>query len=112
MININLIAQGTFSVHVEKVEWSQDGEHQLLHVMLRNTGDYIGYPVVQVEVDGKIVANKKREFTTYGIAKDMTDTYRLETDLEEMPKDSSCTIILNEGKNPTPISEKKSKLVK
>ena len=96
IIGGTVIAQDTFSVHVEKVEWKKDKDQRLIHITLKNTGQNISYPVVQVEVNGKIIANEAGTFSRYLL--DVEDfTYVFKTDLEEPKELLNCRILVKSG---------------
>lgn len=75
---------------INTVEFIEKDNKKSIQISITNNGDFFSYPVVQIKIGNKIIANKEGIFFLYGMVK--TEQFVLETNVE--PKDGTELTIL------------------
>lgn len=83
---------------VKSVEF--DDEYQSFVIDLEYKGDFFNYPILQIEVDGEIVANEEEIYDFYGQTEGIM-THVIATQLEALPE--NFTVIVMDGMEFVPI---------
>ena len=75
---------------VNTVEFIEKDNKKSIQLSITNKGDFFSYPVVQVKVGDKVIANEEGIFFLYGMVE--TEQFILETDAK--PKDGTELTVL------------------
>jgi hypothetical protein len=81
---------GDNQFQINTIEFVENDSKKSIQISITNKGAFFSYPVVQVKVDKKIIANKEGIFFLYGMVE--TEQFILETDMQ--PKDGTELTIL------------------
>lgn len=73
---------------------------QIFVIDLEYKGTFLNYPILQIEVDGKIVANPEAKFEFYGQTKGVS-THTISSKLKSKPK--QFTVIVMSGMDRVPL---------
>lgn len=90
------MAQDTLSTQfeVESLVFIETEGEQSIAIEIKNNGDFFNYPIIQVKVGDKFIANEKAQFTTYGIID--KDTYVFPTDYK-VTGSETFTVLVTDG---------------
>jgi len=97
LLSVNLAqAQDTLSTQfeVKSIKFVENEGERLIAVSIKNKGDFFNYPIIQVKVGDKFIANEEARYDTYGIID--VDTYVFSCDIE-ITKKTILTILVTDG---------------